>query len=153
VKKLLAALVVLVTGGTAVAGCYPNVVVTPVLVPSFAFQFVSPFVAVASTPVPAGPPQKPVDDGPPAAPLPEGQSVRKPALASGAHLAVLKTNCASCHSGAGGRGGVQIFDAAGNYAPNVAEDDLWTAAAEGRMPPKKRLAAKDLSKLSVLSKD
>jgi hypothetical protein len=43
--------------------------------------------------------------------------------------------CVDCHTGAGAKGGVRIFDAPGVVNPNVDWFKVWDAADSGRMPP------------------
>ncbi len=71
----------------------------------------------------------------------------RPAAASagpaGDAVAVLRTNCASCHGGGKTNGGVTIFNAQGAFAPSVDTTDLYDAVKDGRMPKGRQLSPAD----------
>ncbi len=95
----------------------------------------SPPVSRASQALVAGPPL--VLEGPP-------QLANNSARSEPTHVALLRTRCASCHtSGRKTAGGVSLFGADGQFAPNRKLWDLYDAVASGAMPPGSPLSAAD----------
>lgn len=59
----------------------------------------------------------------------------------GRYRLALKSNCVDCHGNGRRSGGVQLFDTAGSYAPNVTEQQISEAISSGRMPKNRKLSA------------
>lgn len=69
-------------------------------------------------------------------------------------LAVLKTRCASCHSGENAKGSLTLFDAGGNFLGLTADQaaDVLASVESGRMPkpPAAQLTDTELAALTLL---
>jgi hypothetical protein len=134
---------------TPVVATAAAVVIQPVLVPAFSFQYVDALQTLgygqpaqqqqqqpaAPTPAPAEPAAS-EDDWPAA----HESAASVNTSASQVHLdgnlgGILRRNsCAACHTSPG-KAGVVLFDAAGRYAPNVSLERIFLAVSENRMPP------------------
>jgi hypothetical protein len=83
----------------------------------------------------------------PPAPAPPGP----PAYDANAALALNDLRaCAQCHSGPDSRGGVALFNAEGQWAPEVSQAEIYRAVKSGRMPrgPSK-FSAEQIERLRV----
>ncbi len=65
-------------------------------------------------------------------------------------LPILKSHCASCHSGPQAKGSFSLFDPAGNLNPATDLADAWVRIKKGEMPPGKPLDPQTQSKLRSL---
>lgn len=138
------------------------VVVKEIIIPAdYAFQYIPVLLAPPPQPAPPAPQGSPATQGTLAQAemifrLPGDSAPQASASGSGG-IAILQNRCASCHTG-NGKGGVTLFDASGNYAPNVAVEQLKEACRSGRMPkgglsdPNKRLSASELALVESLTR-
>lgn len=164
-------------GGCAPVVQVPQVVATtqtittvatiPVLIPSVSYQFLP---AVAAVQNPQGVvsiqqelselrallnqmrTQLAANDGPPAVSTSASTATPKPPTVSGTAVAsenIVRSRCASCHTGPNGKGGVSLFNENGQYAANIDWSTIWYVTKQNRMPlgadkdPSKRLTTEE----------
>ena len=80
--------------------------------------------------------------GPPRAPRLEGRGRGDSLAINGQALAILRNNCASCHTAPKVQGSVTLFVEDGALRPSVSREKIWDATDKGRMP---KAAQKDVN--------
>jgi hypothetical protein len=93
----------------------------------------------------------PADAAPVAREAPAATPPGPPAYDANAALALNDLRaCAQCHTGPDSRGGVTLFNAEGQWAPEVSQAEIYRAVKSGRMPrgPSK-FSAEQIERLRV----
>jgi mono/diheme cytochrome c family protein len=132
----------------------PATVVIPtystLLIPAFSFQFLPALTPTTPAPAPvsAAPqltsrsPEAADDDGWPAAAT-VGAIGANPPSAAAAALAVLRSNCAACHTSPG-KAGVSLFDGRGRLVEGVDSRLVYEKVSQKLMPPRRPLSEADI---------